>query len=170
MDLLIPNSGLLFWMTLVFLIVAVIVIKFGFPVIINMVNERKEYIDDSLRKAKEANQKLSNIQKEGESVMQQAREQQALLLKEATATRDAIVGKAQDKAHEESARIIAEAKTEIEVEKQNAFNDIRGQVAEISVKVAEQILRGQLADNDKQMELIGKLLDNVSSPVSNVSK
>ncbi|EFL45599.1 F0F1 ATP synthase subunit B [Prevotella disiens] len=170
MDLLIPNSGLLFWMTLVFLIVAVIVIKFGFPVIINMVNERKEYIDDSLRKAKEANQKLSNIQKEGESVMQQAREQQALLLKEATATRDAIVGKAQDKAHEESARIIAEAKTEIEAEKQNAFNDIRGQVAEISVKVAEQILRGQLADNDKQMELIGKLLDNVSSPVSNVSK
>ena len=170
MDLLIPNSGLLFWMTLVFLIVAVIVIKFGFPVIINMVNERKEYIADSLRKAKEANQKLSNIQKEGESVMQQAREQQALLLKEATATRDAIVGKAQDKAHEESARIIAEAKTEIEAEKQNAFNDIRGQVAEISVKVAEQILRGQLADNDKQMELIGKLLDNVSSPVSNVSK
>ena len=170
MDLLIPNSGLLFWMTLVFLIVAVIVIKFGFPVIINMVNERKEYIDDSLRKAKEANQKLSNIQKEGESVMQQAREQQALLLKEATATRDAIVGKAQDKAHEESARIIAEAKTEIEAEKQNAFKDIRGQVAEISVKVAEQILRGQLADNDKQMELIGKLLDNVSSPVSNVSK
>ena len=170
MDLLIPNSGLLFWMTLVFLIVAVIVIKFGFPVIINMVNERKEYIDDSLRKAKEANQKVSNIQKEGESVMQQAREQQALLLKEATATRDAIVGKAQDKAHEESARIIAEAKTEIEAEKQNAFNDIRGQVAELSVKVAEQILRGQLADNDKQMELIGKLLDNVSSPVSNVSK
>ena len=170
MDLLIPNSGLLFWMTLVFLIVAVIVIKFGFPVIINMVNERKEYIDDSLRKAKEANQKLSNIQKEGESVMQQAREQQALLLKEATATRDAIVGKAQDKANEESARIIAEAKTEIEAEKQNAFNDIRGQVAEISVKIAEQILRGQLADNDKQMELIGKLLDNVSSPVSNVSK
>ena len=97
MDLLIPNSGLLFWMTLVFLIVAVIVIKFGFPVIINMVNERKEYIDDSLRKAKEANQKLSNIQKEGESVMQQAREQQALLLKEATATRDAIVGKPKSK-------------------------------------------------------------------------
>ena len=167
MDLLIPNSGLLFWMTLVFLIVAFIVIKFGFPVIINMVNERKEYIDESLRKAHDANEKLSNIQKEGESVMQQAREQQALLLKEATATRDAIVGKAQDKAHEESARIIAEAKSEIAVEKQNAFNDIRGQVAELSVKVAEKILRDQLSNDEKQMELIGKLLDNVSSPVSN---
>ena len=167
MDLLIPNSGLLFWMTLVFLIVAFIVIKFGFPVIINMVNERKEYIDESLRKAHNANEKLSNIQKEGESVMQQAREQQALLLKEATATRDAIVGKAQDKAHEESARIIAEAKMEIAAEKQNAFKDIRGQVAELSVKVAEKILRDQLSSDEKQMELIGKLLDNVSSPVSN---
>lgn len=167
MDLLIPNSGLLFWMTLVFLIVAFIVIKFGFPVIINMVNERKEYIDESLRKAHDANEKLSNIQKEGESVMQQAREQQALLLKEATATRDAIVGKAQDKAHEESARIIAEAKLEIVAEKQNAFKDIRGQVAELSVKVAEKILRDQLSSDEKQMELIGKLLDNVSSPVSN---
>ena len=167
MDLLIPNSGLLFWMTLVFLIVAFIVIKFGFPVIINMVNERKEYIDESLRKAHDANEKLSNIQKEGESVMQQAREQQALLLKEATATRDAIVGKAQDKAHEESARIIAEAKLEIAAEKQNAFKDIRGQVAELSVKVAEKILRDQLSSDEKQMEFIGKLLDNVSSPVSN---
>ena len=167
MDLLIPNSGLLFWMTLVFLIVAFIVIKFGFPVIINMVNERKEYIDESLRKAHDANEKLSNIQKEGESVMQQAREQQALLLKEAIATRDAIVGKAQDKAHEESARIIAEAKLEIAAEKQNAFKDIRGQVAELSVKVAEKILRDQLSSDEKQMELIGKLLDNVSSPVSN---
>ena len=167
MDLLIPNSGLLFWMTLVFLIVAFIVIKFGFPVIINMVNERKEYIDESLRKAHDANEKLSNIQKEGESVMQQAREQQAILLKEATATRDAIVGKAQDKAQEETARIIAEAKLEIAAEKQNAFKDIRGQVAELSVKVAEKILRDQLSSDEKQMELIGKLLDNVSSPVSN---
>lgn len=63
MDLLIPNSGLLFWMTIVFLIVAFIVIKFGFPAIINMVNERKAYIDDSLRKAHEANEKLFGIQK-----------------------------------------------------------------------------------------------------------
>ena len=163
MDLLVPNSGLLFWLTLVFLVVAFIVIKFGFPVIINMVNERKEYIDESLRRAHVANEKLSNIQKEGESVIQQAREKQALLLREATATRDIIVGKEQDKENEESTRIIAEARLEIANEKQNAFNDIRGQVAELSVKVAEKILREQLSDEKKQMELIEKLLDNVSS-------
>ena len=71
--------------------------------------------------------------------------------------------KAQDKANEESTRIIAEARLEIANEKQNAFNDIRGQVAELSVKVAEKILREQLSDEKKQMELIEKLLDNVSS-------
>lgn len=170
MDLLIPSSGLLFWMTLVFCIVAFIVCKFGFPAIINLVNERKAYIDESLRKAHEANERLSNIQKEGESVMQKAREQQAQLLKEATATRDNIVEKAQEKAREEGSRLIAEAKTEIAVEKANAVRDIRGQVAELSVMVAEKILREQLSNETKQMELIDRLLDNVSSPVSKVSK
>ena len=98
MDLLIPDSGLLFWMTLVFIIVFIILWKAGFPAIIKMVNERKAFIDDSLKKAHEANEKLANIQKEGESILQEAREKQAALLKEAAETRDAIVEKAQDKA------------------------------------------------------------------------
>ncbi len=65
MDLLLPSTGLLFWMTLVFLIVLAILWKWGFPAITTMVTERKDYIDDSLRKAHEANEKLANIQKEG---------------------------------------------------------------------------------------------------------
>ena len=72
MDLLMPASGLLFWMTLVFIIVFVILAMFGFPAIIGMVNERKAFIDDSLKKAHEANEKLANIQKEGESILQEA--------------------------------------------------------------------------------------------------
>ena len=170
MDLLIPSSGLLFWMTLVFLIVFFILRKYCLPVIVKMVNERKEYIDESLRKACEANEKLSNIQKEGESIMQQTREQQAQLLSEATATRDAIVEKAQDKARQEAARMMSDAKIEIEAEKQNAVKGIREQVAEMSVQVAEKILRQHLSSDEKQMELISRLLDNVSSPESNVSK
>ena len=70
MDLLIPDSGLLFWMTLVFVIVFLILWKWGFPAIVKMVDDRKTFIDDSLRKAKEANAKLLNIQKEGESMLQ----------------------------------------------------------------------------------------------------
>lgn len=79
MDLLIPSIGLLFWMTLVFLIVFFILKKWGFPVILKMANDRKEYIDGSLRKAQEANEKLANIQKESESILQEAREKLSLI-------------------------------------------------------------------------------------------
>lgn len=163
MDLLIPDSGLLFWMTLVFVIVFLILWKWGFPAIIKMVDERKAYIDNSLRKAKEANEKLANIQKEGEAMLQEARDKQAALLKEAASTRDAIVEKAQIKAQDETARILADAKTEIDSQKQAAIREIRTQVAELSMQIAEKILCEKLASTEKQNELINKLLDEVSS-------
>lgn len=163
MDLLIPDSGLLFWMTLVFIIVFLILLKWGFPSIVKMVDDRKKYIDESLQKAKDANEKLANIQKESEPMLQEARDNQATILKEAAKTRDAIVEKAQEKAQEESARIISEARTEIQNEKQAALREIRTQVAELSVKIAEKILHQQLSDPNKQNELIDKLLDEVSS-------
>lgn len=162
MDLLIPSTGLLFWMTIVFLIVLAVLWKWGFPAITKMVKERKDYIDDSLRKAHEANEKLANIQKEGESILQEAREKQAEVLKEATATRDAIIAKAENLAKDRSAQLIKDAKAEIEQEKQQAIREIRGQVAELSVKIAEKIVRQQLATDDEQMELINKILDEVA--------
>ena len=162
MDLLIPSTGLLFWMTIVFLIVLAVLWKWGFPAITKMVKERKDYIDDSLRKAHEANEKLANIQKEGESILQEAREKQAAVLKEATATRDAIIAKAENQAKDRGAQLINDAKAEIEQEKQQAIREIRGQVAELSVKIAEKIIKQQLATDDKQMELINKLLDDVA--------
>ncbi|WP_278989738.1 F0F1 ATP synthase subunit B [Segatella bryantii] len=163
MDLLMPESGLLFWMTIVFIIVFLVLLKWGFPSIIKMVNDRKAFIDDSLRKAHEANEKLANIQKKGESILQEAREKQAAILKEAAETRDAIVENAQDKAREEGARIVNEAKIQIETEKQNAIRDIRSQVAELSILVAEKVLKQNLSTDAKQMELIDRLLDEVSS-------
>lgn len=150
-------------MTLVFVIVFLILWKFGFPAIVKMIDERKAYIDESLRKAKEANDKLQNIQKEGEAMLQVARDKQAAILREAASTRDAIVEKAQAKANDEGARILAEAKAEIDSQKQAAIRDIRTQVAELSVQIAEKILREKLAASDKQNALIDKLLDEVSS-------
>ena len=163
MDLLIPSTGLLFWMSLTFLVVLFILWKFGFPVIVKMVTERKAFIDDSLRQAHEANEKLANIQKEGESILQEAREKQASILKEAASTRDAIVEKAQDKAREEGARLINDAKIEIDNEKQAAISDIRKQVATLSVEIAEKILREKLGKDKAQMDLIDRMLDDVSS-------
>ncbi|MBR5687572.1 MAG: F0F1 ATP synthase subunit B [Prevotella sp.] len=162
MSLITPDFGLLFWMTVVFLIVLFVLWKWGFPAIIKMVNGRKDYIDESLRKAHEANERLANIQKEGESILQEARERQALILKEAAETRDAIVEKAQEKARGESARLLNEAKAEIESEKQNAIRDIRAQVAELSVLIAEKILRQNLDSEQKQMDMIERLLDDVA--------
>lgn len=162
MSLITPDFGLFFWMAIVFIIVLAILWKWGFPSIVNMVNSRKEFIDDSLRKAHEANERLANIQKEGETMLQNAREKQAQILKDAADTRDAIVVKAQEKATNEGSRLLNEAKAEIEAEKQNAIRDIRIQVAEISVQVAEKIVREKLSSNESQMELINKLLNDIS--------
>ena len=162
MDLLIPSTGLLFWMSLTFLVVLFILWRFGFPVITNMVKERQAFIDDSLRKAHEANERLANIQKEGESILQEAREKQAQILKEAAETRDAIVEKAQAKAREEGARLLSDAKAEIEQEKKAAIADIRKQVASLSVEIAEKVLRQNLQGDKAQMDLINRMLDDVN--------
>ena len=152
---------MLFWMSLTFLIVLGILWKFGFPVITNMVKERKAFIDDSLRKAHEANEKLANIQKEGESILQEAREKQAQILKEAAETREAIVAKAKDDAREEGARLLNDAKAEIEQEKKAAIADIRQQVATLSVEIAEKVLRQNLQSDKAQMDFIDRMLDDV---------
>ena len=170
MSLLLPDSGLLFWMTIVFLVVFFILWRWGFPSIIKMVNERKNYIDESLAKAEEANLRLANIQKQGEELLMEAREKQAQILREASQTRDSIVEQAQEKAHEESARILSEAKAEIESQKQAAIRDIRSQVAELSVQIAEKILRKQLTTSAEQAQLIDSLLDEIASSNGTESK
>ena len=161
-SILTPDLGLLFWMLLAFLVVLFVVAKLGFPVIIGMVENRKQYIDESLKKAHEASERLANIQKEGETMLQEARQKQAQILKEAADTRDAIVAQAKEKAREEGNRLIAEAKSEIESQKQAAISEIRAQMAELSVKVAEKILRKELDSDAKQMETIDRLLDEVA--------
>ena len=163
MDLLIPSTGLLFWMSLTFIVVLILLWRFGFPVITQMVAERKAFIDDSLQKAHEANERLANIQKEGESILQEAREKQAQILKEAADTRDAIVEKAQEKARAEGVRLLNDAKAEIEQQKAAAMADIRKQVATLSVEIAEKVIRQQLTDDKAQMDLIDRMLDDVSS-------
>ena len=162
MSLITPDFGLFFWMTVVFLVVLFILWKYGFPVIVKMVDERKAFIDESLKKAHEANERLANIQKEGESILQEAREKQAQILKEAAETRDAIVEKAQDKARSEGARLLDEAKAAIEQEKKAAIADIRQQVATLSVEIAERVLKQNLKDDKSQMDLIDRMLDEVS--------
>lgn len=158
-----PDFGLFFWMLVAFLVVFFLLAKFGFPVITNMVEERKNYIDDSLRKAHEAQERLANIEKEGESILQEAREKQAQILKEAAETREAIVEQAQEKARQEGARLLEDARMAIDQEKKAAIADIRKQVATLSVEIAEKVLRANLKNEASQMALIDRMLDDVST-------
>ena len=157
-----PDLGLLFWMLLAFAVIFFVLAKYGFPAITNMVEDRKKYIDESLLKAHEASERLENIRQDGESILQEAREKQAQILKEAAETRDAIVEQAQQKAREEGTRLLSDAKLAIEQEKRAAIADIRQQVAALSVEVAEKVLRQNLKDDASQMDLIERMLDDIS--------
>ena len=162
-SILTPDFGLFFWMLVAFLVVFLLLAKFGFPVITKSVEERKHFIDESLRKAHEAQERLANIEKEGESILQEAREKQTQILREAAQTRDAIVEQAQEKARQEGSRLLDEAKTAIAQEKNAAIADIRRQVAALSVDIAGKVLRENLKDDKSQMDLIDRMLDEVSA-------
>ena len=160
-SILTPDLGLLFWMLLAFLVVFGVLAKFGVPAIVGMVEERKKFIDESLKSAHEAVEKLTNIQQESEAIVQQARVQQADIIKEAGAKRDAIIAEAQNKAKAEATRIMEEANLQIEREKQAAIRDIRAQVAQLSVQIAEKVVRTNLSSDAQQMQLIDRMLDEV---------
>ena len=164
MGLLTPDPGLLFWMIVVFGIVFFLLAKFGFPGKISMVENRKAYIDNSLKAAREANAQLANVRAESEKILAQAHEEQARILKSATETRDRIIKDAQEKARIEGDRLMEEMKKQIETEKESAIRDIRRQVALLSVGIAEKVMRKKLADEKEQTELISRLMDEMVGP------
>ena len=160
-SILTPDLGLLFWMLLAFLTVFFIVSKFGFPVITKMVDERKNYIDESLKKAHEANERLAGIQQECERLLNEARVRQAEILSQAKTTGDSMIREAREKAQAEGAKMLLDAKAQIAAEKENALRDIKQTVADLSVVIAEKVVRQKLADNEQQQKLIERMLDEV---------
>lgn len=157
-----PDFGLFFWMLLAFVIVFAILAKFGFPIIINMVEERKKYIDDSLKSAREANEKLANIQAESDNLLKEARTKQSEILRDANATRDTIISEAKNKAASESARILNEARKQIEAEKEKAKRENQAEIIDLSVKIAGKVLAKDLEEDAKQKEWINKILEEAS--------
>lgn len=169
MSLITPDFGLLVWMTLIFGVVFFVLAKWGFPMITGSVEKRAARINDSIKAAKEAEEKLRSLADEQSRMIEETRREQDRILKEASASRDAIVEQAKVQAQEEAGRILAEARTRIAAEKENALKDIRREVAVISVNVAKKILRKTLSDSSEQTELVDRLLDEVSSDKNCVS-
>ena len=159
MQLLMPDTGLLFWMVVIFGLVFFLLAKFGFPIITSMVEKRNSTIDKSLKDAREIEARMGQMAEEHARMLDEARKEQAQILREATDTRNKILATAKDEAREEAAKILAEARTEIEAEKEAALRDVRKEVAVLSVSIAEKILRKELADDGAQREYIDRMVE-----------
>src|SRR5690606_10578109 len=145
MSLLTPEPGLLFWMTISFGIVVVILVKYGFPVILKSVEKRNNYIEASLKSAREANEELAKVKETSELILADARKEQKIILKEATRLSEQIMNEAREKAAVESDKMITKARTQINAEKEEALKSIRSEVTTLSIALTEKILREKLS-------------------------
>ena len=161
MSLLLPDSGLLFWMFLSFGVVFVVLAKYGFPVITKMVEERRSYIDRSLQVAREANEQLAHLKAESEALVASANKEQGRILREAMHERDTIIAEAHKQAEVAAQKEMEETRRQIRQEKEEAIRDIRRQVAILSVDIAEKVIRKSLDGQQNQMEMIDRMLDEM---------
>jgi F-type H+-transporting ATPase subunit b len=161
MSLLLPESGLLFWMLITFGVVFFILAKWGFPVITKMVEKRTEYIEKSLESAKEANAQLANLKDQSAAIVAEANKEQSRILREAADERTKIIEAARKQANEAAQKELIAVKEQIRQEKEEAIRSIRRQVAVLSVEIAEKIIREKLSKEDDQMQMIDRMLDEV---------
>ncbi|HOO95669.1 MAG TPA: F0F1 ATP synthase subunit B [Proteiniphilum sp.] len=161
MSLLTPELGLLFWMMISFGIVLLILARYGFPVILKAVEKRKNYIEASLVAAREAQEELGKVVQTGERMLAEARRDQHAILKETTRLKEQLIEEARAAAAAESEKMLALARKKIEAEQEEALRTIRSEVSTLSVELAERILREKLGDEQEQMKMIDRLLDEV---------
>ncbi|MBR6362755.1 MAG: F0F1 ATP synthase subunit B [Bacteroidales bacterium] len=163
MNLVTPDGGLLFWMTLIFLLLFFVLARFGFPVITGMVEKRNRHIDESLKMAQEARARMENLAAEQAALLEKTRQEQGVMLREAAQTRATIIANAQKEAEEKAEKIIEKARVEIAAEKESALRDIRKEVAMLSVDIAEKVICKDLENDDAQMRYLDKLVGEMSS-------
>ena len=161
MNLITPDSGLLFWMVLIFGIVFFLLWKFGFPIITDMVDKRTAHIDESLRLARDAERRMQDLAREQEALIEKTRAEQSRILQEANRTRADIIARAETEASERAGQLLEKARQDIVAEKDSALRDIRKEVALLSVGIAEKILRKDLSEDQRQTAYIDRLLDEL---------
>ena len=163
MDLLTPSIGLLFWMSLAFLIVLFLLKKFAWSGILKALKDREDFIERSLKSAEDAKAQMSELKADNEKLLATARLEREQILKEAKEMKDNILAEAKLTASEEGNRLIASARGEIEKEKNQALSDIKKQVGEISLEIAERVIRKELSDKGAQEALVAEHLSKAQS-------
>lgn len=161
MSLLMPEMGLVFWMLLAFGILFAILSKFAWPMITRMIDERTAYINNSVKAAEEANRQLENVKAESARLLADAQQDQMKILNEAAEIRNQIVAEAKEKAEVEAQKMIDDARRQIEAEKEKSLAMMRKQVAELSVEIAEKVLRANLENDARQSDTIDKMLNEI---------
>lgn len=166
MDLMIPDSGLLFWMLIAFGILFFVLARFGWPIITGVVERRNERIAKALDDAAAARQLLSTLKLQEEKILQQSRDEQIKMQKQMAALRQQLMDQAREAAKEESRIIMEQTRNQIDKEKEIAMQEIRSRVASLSLEVAEKILRKQLDSDIRQLDLINHLVDESLKPIA----
>jgi F-type H+-transporting ATPase subunit b len=167
MDLFKPDVGLLFWMLLSFVILFVILRKYAWPGILKGINERNKYIEDALISAQKAKEQLDEFQQKSQELIIQAKEEQIKILQEGKRIKDSIISEAKEQARVEAEKIIDEAHKFIDKQREEAMKEIDRKVANLSVDVAEIILKKKMEDVEEQKILARKLIAKMNKTDEN---
>ncbi|MDR2585702.1 MAG: F0F1 ATP synthase subunit B [Prevotellaceae bacterium] len=159
MSLLVPDTGLLFWMTVSFGIVFFILIKFGFPVITKAVEKRHDYIEHALEEARMAEEKTAVLHSQAQTILQDARSERNKIIDQAQDIKTKMVNEAKEEAEREARHRIERAQAEIETSKHLSIISLKDEITGISVKIAEKVLGQELEDDEKQLALIHRIMN-----------
>ena len=162
MQLINPGIGLVFWMTVAFLLVLFILGKFAWPAILKGLKEREQSIQEALDAAKEAQEQMKRLKLDNDKMLREAMEERDTILAEARKMKEKLINEAKEKATQEASGIVESAKEKINQEKVAALREIKSTVAEYSIEIAEKILREELKDKAKQKAYVEKLLNETS--------
>ncbi|MDM1072487.1 F0F1 ATP synthase subunit B [Empedobacter brevis] len=161
MDLITPSVGLIFWTAVVFIILLVLLRSLAWKPILSAVKEREQSIEDALNAAKKAKEEMALLNAQNEKIMKEARAERDAILKEAREMKENIINEAKNSATVEANKLIENAKTAIQNEKASAMADIKNQVGQLSIEIAEKILTKELADKSAQEALVNDVIDHV---------
>ncbi len=153
-----PGIGLLFWMTLTFIILLFLLAKFAWKPILNAVNEREVSIQDALNQAQLAKEEMAQLKSDNERIIREAKTERDAILKEAREIKEKIVSDAKDIAKVEGDKMIAQARQSIVAEKSAAVAEIKNQIGSLSVQIAESILKQKLDTTDAHNQLVENIL------------
>jgi F-type H+-transporting ATPase subunit b len=158
MNLITPDLGIIFWQTIILLVVLIVLGKFAWKPILQVLNERESYIKKSLENAQEANQLLAQLKTEQAKLLEDSTREREKLVNDALAAKNAILESATVEAKQLGEKLIKAAKEAIETEKQLAFNTLKSEAALLSVQIAEKILGQELSKDHRQEELVKNLI------------